>query len=88
MATAFNTTVAGLEKELSYLIMEGSIQARIDSHNKRLFARQTDQRSSTFQNALRIGDDYQHNAKALLQRVNFLKNDFVVKLPRRDEKEK
>jgi COP9 signalosome complex subunit 1 len=34
MATAFNTDVQGLEKELSRLIMEGSIQARIDSHNK------------------------------------------------------
>lgn len=34
MASAFNTNVNGLEKELSALIMEGSIQARIDSHNK------------------------------------------------------
>jgi COP9 signalosome complex subunit 1 len=34
MATAFNTTVSGLEKELSKLIMENLIQARIDSHNK------------------------------------------------------
>ena len=34
MAQAFNTTVAGLERELSKLIMEGQIQARIDSHNK------------------------------------------------------
>jgi COP9 signalosome complex subunit 1 len=34
MAGAFNTNVAGLEKELSRLIMDGSISARIDSHNK------------------------------------------------------
>ena len=34
MASAFNTDVLGLEKELSGLIMEGSIEARIDSHNK------------------------------------------------------
>jgi COP9 signalosome complex subunit 1 len=34
MASAFNTNVVGLEKELSALIMEGAIQARIDSHNK------------------------------------------------------
>lgn len=34
MATAFNTTVAPLEKELARLIMDGSISARIDSHNK------------------------------------------------------
>jgi COP9 signalosome complex subunit 1 len=34
MAAAFTTTVTGLEKELARLIMDGSISARIDSHNK------------------------------------------------------
>ena len=34
MARAFNTTVPNLEDELSNLILEGQIQARIDSHNK------------------------------------------------------
>jgi len=88
MATAFNTSVSGLEKELARLIMEGSISARIDSHNKRLYARHTDQRSSTFQNALRVGEEYQRNANALLLRVNMMRNDFVVKPPRREEFDK
>lgn len=34
MAEAFNTSVAALEDELMQLILEGQIQARIDSHNK------------------------------------------------------
>ena len=34
MAEAFNTNVAALEDELMQLILEGQIQARIDSHNK------------------------------------------------------
>ena len=34
MAHAFNTTVSKLEDELSNLILDGQIQARIDSHNK------------------------------------------------------
>lgn len=34
MATAFNTTVPALEDELMQLILEGQINARIDSHNK------------------------------------------------------
>ena len=34
MAQAFNTSVAALEDELSQLILDGQIQARIDSHNK------------------------------------------------------
>jgi len=85
MATAFNTTVVGLEKELSGLIMDGSIQARIDSHNKRLYARQADQRSVTFQNVLRMGEDYQWGTQALLQRVSMMRNELVVK-PHVDKK--
>ncbi|KAG2461109.1 CSN1 protein, partial [Polypterus senegalus] len=34
MATAFNTTVGALEDELTQLILEGLINARIDSHSK------------------------------------------------------
>lgn len=34
MAAAFNTTVSDLENELMQLILDGQINARIDSHNK------------------------------------------------------
>lgn len=34
MAAAFNTTVPALQDELMQLILDGQIQARIDSHNK------------------------------------------------------
>ncbi len=34
MAERFNTTVAALEDEVSWLILDGQVQARIDSHNK------------------------------------------------------
>lgn len=34
MAAAFNTSVGSLEDELMQLILDGQIQARIDSHNK------------------------------------------------------
>lgn len=34
MAVAFNTTVPALEDELMQLILDGQINARIDSHNK------------------------------------------------------
>jgi len=88
MAQAFNTNVAGLEKELSKLIMESKIQARIDSHNKRLFARQTDQRSSTFDKTFQIGEEYQENTKATLLRVNLMRNDFVVKSSKQHDKPK
>jgi len=85
MASAFNTSISGLEKELGKLIEEGTISARIDSHNKRLYARQTDQRTATFDKSLKMGDEYQSNTKTLLLRINLLRNDFVVKPPRREE---
>lgn len=89
MSEAFNTNVAGLEKELSRLIMDGSIQARIDSHNKRLYVRTTDQRSTTFEKTVQMGEEYQDNTQSLLLRINLLRNDFVVKPPRRqDERDK
>ncbi len=34
MAAAFNTSVHNLEDELIQLILDGQIQARIDSHNQ------------------------------------------------------
>lgn len=34
MAEAFNTSVTALEDELMQLILDGQIQARIDSHSK------------------------------------------------------
>ena len=34
MAEAFNTTVLDLENELMLLILDGQINARIDSHSK------------------------------------------------------
>jgi len=89
MAAAFNTTVPGLEKELARLIMDDSIQARIDSHNKRLYARHIDQRSATFEKTIQVGEEYQENVKGTLLRMSLLRSDFVVKPPRhRDERDK
>ncbi|GAM24105.1 hypothetical protein SAMD00019534_072800, partial [Acytostelium subglobosum LB1] len=77
MATAFNTNVASLEKELSKLIMDDSISARIDSHNKRLYARKTDQRSVTFEKSLQVGRDFQTTSNDTLLRLNMLNNNLT-----------
>ncbi len=83
MAAAFTTDLAGLEKELSKLITEGVISARIDSHNKRLYAKQTDERTVTFDKALKMGENFQNNTRSMLLRANLIRNDFFVK-PKRD----
>lgn len=75
MASAFKTTVAGLQKELEALITDNQIQARIDSHNKILYARHTDQRNSTFQRALQTGVEFEREVRAMLLRANLIKHE-------------
>ena len=79
MASAFNASVDDLEAELALLIMGGQIPARIDSQAKVLHARRANQRSETFSRALRMGDEYMRDTKALLLRLNLLKADLTVR---------
>jgi len=79
MASSFNTTVTGLENELMTLILDGQIQARIDSHNKVLFSQDVDQRNVTFGRALDMAESYQRRARMLILRSAILKNDVAVK---------
>lgn len=80
MATAFNRSVPALEDELMTLILEGQVQARIDSHNKILYARDVDQRSTTFEKSLQMGRDYQRRTSMLVLRAAVLKNQIHVKV--------
>ncbi|XP_057826657.2 COP9 signalosome complex subunit 1 [Cryptomeria japonica] len=83
MANAFKTSVGGLEKELEALIMDDQIQARIDSHNKILYARHADQRNMTFQRVLQTGVEFDRDVRAMLLRANILRHDFIVKHSRK-----
>uniref|UniRef100_A0A3B5LQH2 PCI domain-containing protein n=1 Tax=Xiphophorus couchianus TaxID=32473 RepID=A0A3B5LQH2_9TELE len=84
MAQAFNTTVAALEDELTQLILEGLVNARIDSHSKILYARDVDQRSTTFEKSLHMGKEFQRRAKAMILRAAVLRNQIHVKSPPRE----
>ncbi|GER57463.1 COP9 signalosome complex subunit 1 [Striga asiatica] len=79
MANAFNTSVTGLEKELETLITKDQIQARIDSHNKILYARHADQRNGTFQRVLQTGNEFDREVRAMLLRANLVKHDYNQK---------
>ncbi|XP_059651471.1 COP9 signalosome complex subunit 1 [Cornus florida] len=83
MANAFKTSVAGLEKELEALITDNQIQARIDSHNKILYARHADQRNATFQRVLQTGNEFDRDVKAMLLRANIIKHDFSARQSRK-----
>jgi len=79
MAGSFNTSVASLEDELMTLILEGKIQARIDSHNKVLYAQDTDQRSVTFEKAIEMASLYEERARMMILRSAILKAKVMVK---------
>lgn len=79
MATAFNRTVIALENEIMQLILDGQIQARIDSHNKILFAKDADQRSCTFEKACNYGNEYSRRLRMLILRAAMLKSQIHVK---------
>ncbi|XP_014223836.1 COP9 signalosome complex subunit 1 isoform X1 [Trichogramma pretiosum] len=81
MATAFNRTVPALEDELMQLILEGQIQARIDSHNKILYAKDVDQRSTTFEKSILLGKEYRRRTRMLILRAAMLKHNVQVKCP-------
>jgi len=82
MATSFSTDVPALERELARLIRDDQIQARIDSHKKILHAKQQDQRSHIFEKSLSVGADYEKATRAMLLRINLIKADMVVRVPK------
>ncbi len=80
MANVFSTTVENVESEVAQLIMDKHIKARIDSHNKILYARMTDERNNTYQKVMEFGDSFVRETEANILRMNMLKQrDFVVK---------
>lgn len=80
MSEAFNCTVPALENEIMQLILDGQIQARIDSHNKILYAKDADQRSSTFEKAINVGKEFQRRTRMLILRTAMLKKQIHVKV--------
>merc|ERR1712241_1162008 len=79
MAVSFNTTIPNLENELMKLILDGSIQARIDSHNRVLLAQDVDQRSQTFARAVEMSRLYSRRARTLVLRSAIMKANINVK---------
>lgn len=52
------------------------LQARIDSHNKILYARHADQRNATFQRVLQTGREFDRDVRSMLLRANLIKYDY------------
>ncbi|KAI8069194.1 26S proteasome subunit RPN7-domain-containing protein [Gongronella butleri] len=80
MACAFNTTVQALETDLVRLIADKQkIQARIDSHDKILYTKRSNQRRQAYEQTIDIGEEYEKSARAIMLRLNLVKADMVVR---------
>jgi len=84
MAEAFNTSVASLEDELTSLILEGQMAARIDSHNGVLLMAAEDARAATAAGVLALGSAHADRLHGLLLRGQCLAQGICVKAPSRD----
>jgi len=82
MAEAFNTDVDGIQAEVAQLVGKRQLDAKIDSHKKILHVRHSNQRKATYQNAMRVSQDFVDTTRALVLRMNLLKRDFGVHLVR------
>lgn len=82
MAEAFNTNVDGIQSEVAQLVSKRQLDAKIDSHKKVLHVRHANQRQATYQNAMRVSQEFVDSTQALILRMNLLKHDFGVHLVR------
>jgi len=78
MADSFKVPVQEMEQELAVCIGDGHIKAKIDSHNKIVYASKTNKRNELFQRVLTSGEDFERDMKAVLLRSSLVKNSVIV----------
>merc|ERR1712228_470312 len=66
------------EQELAVCIGDSHIKAKIDSHNKIVYASKSNKRNELFQNVLSMGEDFERDMKAVLLRTSLIKNNVIV----------
>ena len=77
MADALAITVDNLETECARLINEKKLLARIDSQQKLLRSKETDQRTVTYQKVMDTGDLFVKNMHTQLLSLSLIQHDFV-----------
>ncbi|KAF8893072.1 26S proteasome subunit RPN7-domain-containing protein [Infundibulicybe gibba] len=82
MSAAFGWSIEEVEHHVVALIQSGSIQGRVDSQNKILYAKKTDYRADLFARAMKAGTDMQAANRKLLLRMRLQQADLVIKPPK------
>eukprot|EP00494_Astrolonche_serrata_P023107 UN23364 len=70
MAEKFGVSEEDLEKELVTCISAGHIHAKIDSHNKVVFAIDKDEEEELFDEIKKMGDEWKQQTQAMLLRMS------------------
>jgi len=78
MAKSFNMSVTELQENLVKLIASNDIKARIDSHNKILYAKRADQRNNLFRKTLKLGEENKQIIEDLLLRMKMEEKKMIV----------
>jgi len=78
MAQSFNMSVATLQAKLVKLISSNDIKARIDSHNKVLYAKRADHRNNLFRKTLKMGEENKQIIEDLLIRMRMEEKNMVI----------
>ncbi|ORX84619.1 PCI-domain-containing protein [Anaeromyces robustus] len=86
MAKSFNMTVPELQEKLVKLIESNNIKARIDSHNKILYAKRADQRNNLFRKTLKLGKENKQIIEDLLLRMKMEEKNLIIN--KKNEKSK
>lgn len=84
MASSFKVPVVEMEQELAVCIGDSHIKAKIDSHNKIVYASKSNKRNELFQSVLSMGEDFERDMKAVLLRTSLTKNNVVVSASRNE----
>ncbi|KAH8155778.1 uncharacterized protein LAJ45_00790 [Morchella importuna] len=82
MAEAFATNEKTLEKELVGMIGKGVLNARIDTKNRLLTAKETNLRTAVHRDTLAMAQNYERTARMRLMRMNILRAGLEVRGPK------
>lgn len=85
MAEVMGLSVPDLQSHVANLIGDGRIDARIDSADKVVYGRSTDQRNADYVKALKTGELLVSTMKTSLMRMSLTRNKIVVQTPKGDD---
>ena len=80
ISTAFGLPLEVIESELTELITSGAIKAKIDSYQKRLYARKQNPQLEAYKKAAEVGQQFIRDTEDMLLKINLMKTNMVLEV--------